>query len=150
MLPAPVVRVRLGLNRHTTDHKFEAEPAGYERWIMAPTWLTSVAWAYLSLCFICAGIIAYDIAVNRRGGLGRGLWKARYSPFKRASYSPPPRRGRVGRGPGRLATRLSKRASYSPPPRRGRVGRGPWKARSLLAFPNGPLTRSWYGFLRPH
>jgi len=33
---------------------------------MAPTWLTSVAWAYLSLCFICAGIIAYDIAVNRR------------------------------------------------------------------------------------
>src|SRR5437588_7534377 len=66
MLPTPVVRVRLGLNRHTTDHKFEAEPAGYERRIMAPTWLTSVAWAYLSLCFICAGIIAYDIAVNRR------------------------------------------------------------------------------------
>src|SRR5438270_1558417 len=62
MLPAPVVRVRLGLNRHTTDHKFEAEPAGYERRIMTPTWLTSVAWAYLSLCFIFA------LAFYRRWG----------------------------------------------------------------------------------
>ena len=32
---------------------------------MAPTWLTVVAWIYISLCFICAGVIAYDI-------LGRG------------------------------------------------------------------------------
>jgi hypothetical protein len=33
---------------------------------MAPTWLTAVAWVYLSICFACAGIIGYDIAVNRR------------------------------------------------------------------------------------
>jgi hypothetical protein len=33
---------------------------------MAPTWLTVVAWAYLAVCFCCAGIIAYDIAVNHR------------------------------------------------------------------------------------
>jgi Domain of unknown function (DUF4396) len=33
---------------------------------MAPTWLTVVAWLYLSVCFCCAGFIAYDIFVNRR------------------------------------------------------------------------------------
>jgi hypothetical protein len=33
---------------------------------MAPTWLTAVAWAYLSVCFACAGIIGYDITVSRR------------------------------------------------------------------------------------
>jgi hypothetical protein len=33
---------------------------------MAPVWLTVVAWLYLSVCFCCAGIIAYDIAVNHR------------------------------------------------------------------------------------
>jgi hypothetical protein len=33
---------------------------------MAPVWLTAVAWLYLSVCFCCAGIIAYDIAFNRR------------------------------------------------------------------------------------
>jgi len=34
--------------------------------IMAPAWLTVVAWLYLSVCFCCAGIIAYDIAFNHR------------------------------------------------------------------------------------
>lgn len=34
--------------------------------VMAPVWLTVVAWLYLSACFCCAGIIAYDIAFNRR------------------------------------------------------------------------------------
>jgi hypothetical protein len=33
---------------------------------MAPVWLTVVAWLYLSVCFCCAGIIAFDIAVNHR------------------------------------------------------------------------------------
>jgi hypothetical protein len=33
---------------------------------MAPAWLTVIAWLYLSACFCCAGIIAYDIAVNHR------------------------------------------------------------------------------------
>jgi hypothetical protein len=33
---------------------------------MAPVWLSAVAWLYLSVCFCCAGIIAYDIAFNRR------------------------------------------------------------------------------------
>jgi hypothetical protein len=33
---------------------------------MTPTWLTVVAWAYLSICFCCATVVAYDIAVNRR------------------------------------------------------------------------------------
>ena len=33
---------------------------------MAPTWLTVVAWIYISLCFICAGVIAYDIVVRGR------------------------------------------------------------------------------------
>ena len=34
--------------------------------VVAPVWLTVVAWLYLSACFCCAGIIAYDIAFNRR------------------------------------------------------------------------------------
>jgi hypothetical protein len=33
---------------------------------MAPLWLTVVAWLYLAVCFGCAGVIAYDITVNRR------------------------------------------------------------------------------------
>jgi hypothetical protein len=33
---------------------------------MPPAWLTAVAWAYLSVCFACAGVIGYDIAVGRR------------------------------------------------------------------------------------
>jgi Domain of unknown function (DUF4396) len=33
---------------------------------MAPGWLTVIAWLYLSACFCCAGIIAYDIGVNHR------------------------------------------------------------------------------------
>jgi len=33
---------------------------------MAPGWLTAIAWLYLSVCFCCAGIIAYDIVINHR------------------------------------------------------------------------------------
>ena len=33
---------------------------------MAPGWLPVIAWLYLSACFCCAGIIAYDIGVNHR------------------------------------------------------------------------------------
>ncbi len=33
---------------------------------MAPAWLTVAAWVYLSVCFCCVGIIAYDIGFSRR------------------------------------------------------------------------------------
>jgi hypothetical protein len=33
---------------------------------MTPVWLTVLAWLYLTVCFCCAGIIAYDIAFNHR------------------------------------------------------------------------------------
>jgi hypothetical protein len=33
---------------------------------MPPAWLTVVAWLYLSVCFCCAGLISYDIAINNR------------------------------------------------------------------------------------
>jgi uncharacterized protein DUF4396 len=33
---------------------------------MAPLWLTTIAWVYLSICFGCAVIIGYDIVVSRR------------------------------------------------------------------------------------
>jgi hypothetical protein len=33
---------------------------------LPPVWLTAIAWVYLSVCFCCAGIIAYDIVVNHR------------------------------------------------------------------------------------
>jgi Domain of unknown function (DUF4396) len=32
---------------------------------MAPAWLTVVAWTSLSICFACAAVIGYDIAVSR-------------------------------------------------------------------------------------
>ena len=34
--------------------------------VMAPVWLTVVAWLYLSVCCCSAGIIAYDVAFGRR------------------------------------------------------------------------------------
>ena len=50
---------------------------------MAPTWLTAVAWVYLSICFACAGVIGYDIAVNPAnsnviyiGTAGGGAWRS--------------------------------------------------------------------------
>ena len=33
---------------------------------MAPDWLTTVAWFYLGVCFLCAAAITYDIGFNRR------------------------------------------------------------------------------------
>jgi hypothetical protein len=33
---------------------------------VAPDWLTAVAWFYLSACFCCAGLIAWDIVVKQR------------------------------------------------------------------------------------
>src|SRR5438105_131421 len=79
--------------------------------------------------------------MDSRSWVGRGPWKARYSPFKRASYSPPPRWGEGwGGGSGRLATRLSNGPLTRLPRVGGGLG-GAWKAHSLLAFPNGPLTR---------
>lgn len=33
---------------------------------MAPVWLTTAAWIYLSVCFMCAGVLAWDIFLNRR------------------------------------------------------------------------------------
>jgi hypothetical protein len=33
---------------------------------MAPTWLTVIAWSYLSVCFACAALVTYDIFVNGR------------------------------------------------------------------------------------
>jgi hypothetical protein len=33
---------------------------------MPPTWLLAVAWLYLSICFVCAAVIAFDIFVRGR------------------------------------------------------------------------------------
>jgi hypothetical protein len=33
---------------------------------MPPGWLSVIAWIYLSLCFVCAGVIGYDIVLGRR------------------------------------------------------------------------------------
>ncbi len=38
---------------------------------MAPSWLTTIAWIYLGICFASGGLIAYDIAFgNRRQPMG--------------------------------------------------------------------------------
>ena len=91
------------------------------------------------------------LASPRRGRVGEGALEGSLLAFQTGLLlaSPASGEGWEGALEGSLATRLSKRASYSPPPRRGRVGEGAWKAYSLLAFPNGPLTRSWCGFVRP-
>jgi hypothetical protein len=34
--------------------------------IMPPGWLTVIAWVYLSICFACAAVIAYDIFIDGR------------------------------------------------------------------------------------
>ena len=34
---------------------------------MAPACQRTIAWVSLSVCFYCAGVVAYDIGVNRRG-----------------------------------------------------------------------------------
>jgi Domain of unknown function (DUF4396) len=34
--------------------------------VMAPAWLTILAWIYLAICFACAAAIGYDIAISRR------------------------------------------------------------------------------------
>jgi hypothetical protein len=33
---------------------------------LGPTWLTVLAWIYLSICFGCAAVVAYDIFINGR------------------------------------------------------------------------------------
>jgi hypothetical protein len=33
---------------------------------VAPSWLTTLAWTYLSVCFLCSATITFDIVVNRR------------------------------------------------------------------------------------
>jgi Domain of unknown function (DUF4396) len=33
---------------------------------MPPTWLTTLAWMYLGVCFVCAGVIGYDIMFSGR------------------------------------------------------------------------------------
>lgn len=33
---------------------------------MIPMWLSAIAWAYISLCLACAGVIAADILIGRR------------------------------------------------------------------------------------
>jgi hypothetical protein len=33
---------------------------------MPPTWLTTLAWIYLCVCFVCAGVIGYDIVLGGR------------------------------------------------------------------------------------
>lgn len=38
---------------------------------MPPTWLTILAWVYLGVCFVCAGVISYDILfAGRRQPMG--------------------------------------------------------------------------------
>jgi hypothetical protein len=38
----------------------------WEGMVVPPAWLTIVAWLYLSICFCCAAVIAYDIFINNR------------------------------------------------------------------------------------
>jgi hypothetical protein len=87
---------------------------------MAPTWLTTVGWVYLSICFACAGAIGYDIAVNRRrqpmgvmnavypitalyfGPLALAFyWRwaraARPAPARAPAPAPAPRQGKPGK-----------------------------------------------------
>jgi hypothetical protein len=81
---------------------------------MAPTWLTTVAWFYLGVCFVCAAAVTYDIFFNRRRQ-PMGVMDAVYpitalyfGPFALALY------GRWARSPARPAA--------VPNPRSGSAG----------------------------
>jgi hypothetical protein len=69
---------------------------------MAPSWLTAIAWVYLGICFVCAGVIAYDIFVNhRRQPMGVmdavfPITALYFGPFALALYF---REGRAGAAP---------------------------------------------------
>jgi hypothetical protein len=70
---------------------------------MAPTWLTTIAWIYLGVCFVCTAAIAYDIFFTGRRQT-MGVMDAVYpitalylGPFALALYR------RWGRSPARPA-----------------------------------------------
>jgi hypothetical protein len=82
---------------------------------MAPNWLTALAWVYLGICFVCAGVIAYDIFVNhRRQPMGVmdavfPITALYFGPFALALYL---RWGRVGARP-RSAPSASERPGWA-------------------------------------
>jgi hypothetical protein len=82
---------------------------------MAPNWLTALAWVYLGICFVCAGVIAYDIFVNhRRQPMGVmdavfPITALYFGPFGLALYL---RWGRVGVRP-RSAPSASERPGWA-------------------------------------
>jgi hypothetical protein len=82
---------------------------------MAPNWLTALAWVYLGICFVCAGVIAYDIFVNhRRQPMGVmdavfPITALYFGPFALALYL---RWGRVGVRP-RSAPSASERPGWA-------------------------------------
>jgi hypothetical protein len=82
---------------------------------MAPNWLTALASVYLGICFVCAGVIAYDIFVNhRRQPMGVmdavfPITALYFGPFALALYL---RWGRVGVRP-RSAPSASERPGWA-------------------------------------
>jgi len=82
---------------------------------MAPTWLTTVAWFYLGVCFVCAAAVTYDIFFNRRRQ-PMGVMDAVYpitalyfGPFALALY------GRWARSPARPAAVPNPRSGSAEP-----------------------------------
>jgi hypothetical protein len=81
---------------------------------MAPAWLTVVAWIYLSICFGCAGAIAWDIVVNgRRQPMGVmnavfPITAVYFGPLALAFYW---RWGRTARGPSTASVSVSRESA---------------------------------------
>jgi hypothetical protein len=90
---------------------------------MTPAWLTTLAWIYLSVCFVCAGVLAYDIFVNRRRqamGVMNAVFPITalyFGPFALAFY------WRWARAPRRETTAGSGQAAVAPV--MAMVGSGP-------------------------
>ena len=86
---------------------------------MAPSWLTTIAWIYLGICFASGGLIAYDIAFgNRRQPMGvmnlvYPITALYFGPLALAFY------WRWGRAPPRRAGRLEPGRRRGPAPPNG-------------------------------
>lgn len=87
---------------------------------MAPIWLTIVAWIYLSVCFVCAGVLAHDIFINgKRQPMGVmdavfPITALYFGPFALAFYwrwARVPPRATAGGQTAHVATRMMAMAS---------------------------------------
>jgi hypothetical protein len=129
---------------------------------MAPTWLTIVAWIYLSVCFGCAAFVTWDIFINgRRQPMGVmnavfPITALYFGPLALAFYL---RWGRTASRPFTASTSVSRHSASEAAmtPASGRVhmdmagtaGASYGLTEERGPAPSGPREKPWYFGDRP-